>query len=204
MVTGEGLSLWKPFLRADANGRAANARLAASDAFQKPIRHDAMRADDFHALLLPGGHAPAMRTYIESAPLHQTVSSFFSAGKPVAAICHGVLVVARSKDDKTGHSVLRGKKTTALTSWMELSAWALTGLWLGRYYRTYEETVEAEVKGLLASPSDFQRGPYSTARDAPGKLAPGFSVLDGNYLSARWPGDAHRFASEFAALLQRT
>jgi len=26
-------------------------------------------------------------------------------------------------------------------------------------------------------------------------------VRDGNYLSARWPGDAHRFAGEFAAML---
>jgi len=26
-------------------------------------------------------------------------------------------------------------------------------------------------------------------------------VRDGNYLSARWPGDAHRFAHELAAML---
>jgi hypothetical protein len=28
-------------------------------------------------------------------------------------------------------------------------------------------------------------------------------VRDGHYLSARWPGDAHRFASEFAAMAGR-
>jgi hypothetical protein len=27
------------------------------------------------------------------------------------------------------------------------------------------------------------------------------TVRDGDYLSARWPGDAHRFASEFAAMI---
>ena len=32
--------------------------------------------------------------------------------------------------------------------------------------------------------------------------APGFTVRDGNWLSARWPGDAHRFASEFVAMLR--
>jgi hypothetical protein len=31
--------------------------------------------------------------------------------------------------------------------------------------------------------------------------AVGFTVRDGHYLSARWPGDAHRFASEFAAMI---
>ena len=30
-----------------------------------------------------------------------------------------------------------------------------------------------------------------------------FVVRDGNYLSARWPGDVHRFAREFSALLAR-
>jgi putative intracellular protease/amidase len=28
-----------------------------------------------------------------------------------------------------------------------------------------------------------------------------FVVRDGNYVSARWPGDAHTFAKTFAALL---
>jgi hypothetical protein len=27
------------------------------------------------------------------------------------------------------------------------------------------------------------------------------TVRDGEYLSARWPGDAHRFAAEFAAMI---
>jgi len=26
-------------------------------------------------------------------------------------------------------------------------------------------------------------------------------VRDGNYVSARWPGDVHRFAREFSAML---
>jgi hypothetical protein len=39
-------------------------------------------------------------------------------------------------------------------------------------------------------------------RDTPTNLAPGFALRDGNYVSARWPGDAHRFAHDFGALLQ--
>jgi protease I len=62
-------------------------------------------------------------------------------------------------------------------------------------------TVEDEVRQALADPRDFVRGPVSMVRDSPTNLAAGFTVRDGNYLSARWPGDAHRFAVEFATLL---
>ena len=202
MVTGAGLGPWKSMLRADPRGREACARLCSSEAFLHPIRHSAMRMEDFQALVLPGGHAPGMRSYLESAALHGVVAAFMAAGRPVGAICHGVVVMARSKDASTGTSVLRGRKTTALVSWMELSGWAMTSLWLGRYYRTYPETVEAEVKRALASPQDFQRGPLSSTRDSPTNLAAGFTVRDGNYLSARWPGDAHRFSTEFAEMLR--
>jgi len=38
-------------------------------------------------------------------------------------------------------------------------------------------------------------------RDSPDDARPAFVVRDGNYVSARWPGDAHTFARTFAALL---
>lgn len=100
-----------------------------------------------------------------------------------------------------GRSVLYGKRTTALTKLMELTAWALTCLYLGDYYRTYPMTVEDEVRAPLAAPEHFVPGPISIVRDLPNNLAAGFTVRDGNYLSARWPGDAHRFANEFALML---
>jgi len=87
------------------------------------------------------------------------------------------------------------------TRQMELTAWALTALWLGSYYRTYPTPVQDEVSAALASPTDFIAGPMTITRDAPSKLGVGFTVRDGHYLSARWPGDAHRFANEFAAML---
>ena len=52
---------------------------------------------------------------------------FLRAGKPVGAICDGVLLAARSSLHP-GKSVLHGKKTTALTKQMELIAWRLTRL----------------------------------------------------------------------------
>ena len=82
-----------------------------------------------------------------------------------------------------------------------MSAWVLTRLWLNDYYRTYNETVEHEVKSKLASDRDFHTGPTPLLRDSPQNMNRGFIVRDGNFLSARWPGDAHRFAAEFVKLI---
>jgi putative intracellular protease/amidase len=200
MLTGEGLGPWKAVLRADEKGRSAHAAMSAASAFRDPLPYGELRQGDFDALLLPGGHAPGMRPYLESAVLQSLVAAAFEAGQPVGAICHGVVLAARSRRPD-GRSVLHGRRTTALTRQMELTAWALTGLWLGRYYRTYPMPVQDEVTAALARPEDFQAGPTSLLRDDPAHLERGFVVQDGAYLSARWPGDAHRFADAFALLM---
>ncbi|HYA59901.1 MAG TPA: type 1 glutamine amidotransferase domain-containing protein [Burkholderiaceae bacterium] len=200
MLTGNGLGIAKSILMADINGRRAYAEMVATRAFQQPQRYADLRGQGFDALVLPGGHAPGMKQYLESQILQSLVVETFREGKPVAAICHGVLLAARSRL-ADGRSVLFGKKTTALTKQQELSAWALTYLWLRDYYRTYPTTVQDEVTQALAKSTDFVAGPISITRDTPSQLRVGFTVRDGNYLSARWPGDAHRFASEFASEL---
>jgi protease I len=133
--------------------------------------------------------------------LQACVAAFFAASKPVAAICHGTLLAARSRTAQ-GASVLKGRKTTGLTRRMEMTAWSLTRLYLGDYYRTYAMPLEDEVRALLADPGDFLEGPRSFARDSTAHPEIGFTLRDGNYLSARWPGDAHRFALEFDAMLR--
>jgi protease I len=142
-----------------------------------------------------------MREYLESNRLQSIVAGFFARNQPIGAICHGVLLAARSRR-MDGKSVLYDKKTTALTKLMALTGWTLTCLYLGNYFRTYPSTVEDEVRAALAVPEDFIRGPISIIRDSPGNLMVGFTIRDGNYLSARWPGDAHRFSSEFASMLE--
>ena len=102
------------------------------------------RAADFDGFILTGGHAPGMRVYLGSGVLQSAVGDFFAQKKPVGAICHGVLLAARSSF-YPGKSVLYGKKTTALTKQMELIAWRLTRLYLGDHYRTYPITVEDEA-----------------------------------------------------------
>jgi protease I len=200
MVTGAGLGLLAGMLRADTNGRSAYQALQHDPAFQQPLAYAQLKAAEFDGLILPGGHAAGVRPYLESAALHALVVEMFALDRPVGAICHGTVVAARSRDAQ-GRSVLHGRRTTALTAQMELSAWWLTRAWMGDYYRTYPETVQSEVTRALAGPRDFENGPVSLHRDSPDRLDLGFVVRDGNYLSARWPGDAHRFATEFARLL---
>src|SRR6516165_9598326 len=201
MVTGEGLGILAALMRADSNGQSAYAEMRECDEFRRPIPYADIRSENLDGILLPGGHAPGMREYLESSQLQSVVTGFFARNQPTGAICHGVLLAARSRGTE-GQSVLYGKRTTALTKFMELMAWTLTCLYLGDYYRTYPATVEDQVRAALASPQHFIRGPISIIRDSPKNLSAGFTVRDGNYLSARWPGDAHRFGTEFAAMLE--
>jgi protease I len=200
MVTGEGLGLLAPVLKADRNGRNAYEAMITSPEFQSPLRYDAIADHSYDALLLPGGHAKGVKPYLESTLLHSTVREYFARGKPVGAICHGVVLAARSTA-ASGKSVLYGRKTTALLRSQELLAWNLTRLYLGDYYRTYPTTVEDEVTAALAQPGDFQHGPLAIARDTPDRPN-GFAVIDDNYVSARWPGDCHGFSRALARAIQ--
>lgn len=200
MTLGTGLGLWKPLLRADANGRAAYCAMIQDPAFKQPWDYQRATSETIDGLILPGGHAPGMRPYLESTHVQAMVTQAFERDIPVGAICHGVVVAARSTR-ADGRSVLYGRRTTALTRSLELTGWALTMAWLGSYYRTYPQTVQGEVTAALAEPADFDSGPPALLRDNPRRLLRGFTVRDGNYLSARWPGDAHRFAQQFASML---
>jgi protease I len=202
MVTGEDLGLLAPVLRANADGQQAYRELQQCSEFARPVAYTDFESIAADALFLPGGHAQGMKPYLESERLQAQVVRMFESGRPVGAICHGVLVAARSRG-ADGRSVLFGRKTTALTRSMELTAWSLTRAWLGDYYRTYPQTVEDEVAQALARPEDFIAGPTSLLRDSAARPERGFTVRDGAWLSARWPGDAHRFAAEFAQMLPK-
>jgi putative intracellular protease/amidase len=145
-----------------------------------------------------------MRQYLGSPVLQQQVARFWSLGRPVAAICHGVLVLARTRDPATGRSVLAGRQTTCLPKYMERSAWLATAWRLGRYYRTYPAYVQDEVEAALDDPHrQFRRGPRTlSARGTATDDTAAFVVADRNYLSARWPGDAYLFGRRFCDLLQ--
>lgn len=237
MLTGRGLDPWGAIpllrdlpligllMRANRDARKAYAEMIVDSNYVAPLRWDAVDAAGFDGLLLPGGHrARGMRDYLESEILQDLVVRFFEDEKPVAAICHGVLLAARSISKHTGRSVLRGYQTTALTWAFEHSAWSvgrITRFWDPDYYRTYPEqpgqpkgfmSVQQEVTRALARAEDFRDVPSDDrhyrrktsglVRDTMDDATPAFVVRDRNYVSARWPGDVHTFATTFAGMLK--
>jgi putative intracellular protease/amidase len=180
------------------------AALTRAGEFLAPLSWADIDPAAFDGMLLPGGHAPGMRQYLGSPVLHGQVARFWHTGKPVGAICHGVLVLARSRDAVTGRSVLADRRTTCLPKYMERTAYLSTAWRLGRYYRTYPAYVEDEVRAALDNPaSQFERGPVTlTRRGTAADDTASFVVADGNYLSARWPGDAYLFGRRFRELLE--
>jgi putative intracellular protease/amidase len=237
MLTGRGLDPWGAIpllrnfplvgllMRANRGAREAYFEMIADPNYAAPQRWDAIDAAAFDALLLPGGHrARGMRDFLESEILQGHVAHFFDDEKPVAAICHGVLLAARSISKRTGRPVLQGYQTTALTWAFENSAWSvarITRFWDPDYYRTYLEqngqpkgfmSVQQEVTRALARAEDFRDVPKfdpnyrrktsGLARDSLDDETPAFVVRDRNYVSARWPGDVHTFAKTFAGMLK--
>lgn len=190
-------------LGAEPEPKALYGEMSQWAGFLKPQAWTELAAEDFDGLLLPGGHAPGVRQYLASESLQRLVAAFFALGRPVGAICHGVVVAARSLDPETGQSVLSGRKTTCLPKYMERIAYFLTAWKLGSYYRTYPEYVEDEIKAALAEPGHFVRGPLNLiAKGSADNDRAAFVVEDGNYVSARWPGDAYLFGRRFLALLE--
>ena len=176
--------------------------LQAAAEFVAPIRWDAIVPEQYDALLLPGGHAPGMRQYLASELLQGKVAAFAALQRPIAAICHGVLVLARATDPATGRSLLHGRRTTCLPKYMEALAWGLSFWKLGRYYRTYPAYVEDEVRAALAGPGDFVRGPLTLGkRGSAADDRAAFVLEDGDDLSARWPGDAYLLGKRLLAKL---
>lgn len=200
VLNGDKLGILKAVLRTDANGREAYATFHA-EVCGAPAAYKEMKAEDFDALILPGGHAPKMRSYLESTTLRSIIENFFATDKLVGAICHGVVAACRALGPE-GKSVLHGRRTTALTEDMELFAWKRTRKTLGDYYRTYPQTVQGEVEEAIGSEGQFLCGPRPLLRDSPTKLSRGFVVEDGNYISARYPGDVHRFSQVLLERLQ--
>ena len=185
--------------------RAFYQRMTETPQFRAPIAWKAIDTAGFDGLLLPGGHAPGMRQYLGSALLQRKVADFWALERPVGAICHGVLVLARSCDARTGKSVIADRRTTCLLKYQERTAYLLTAWRLGRYYRTYPAYVEDEVIASLDNAGQFERGPRAySRRGSATDDAPAFVVQDGTYVSARWPGDAYLFARRFLAILRES
>ncbi len=189
-------------LGAEPEPRRIYEELRRDRAFERPMRWRDIDPGTFDACVLPGGHAPGMKQYLGSEALMEKVAAFAATARPLGAICHGTLLLARATDPASGKSVLYKRRTTCLPAYMERTAYFLTAWKLGRYYRTYPAYVEEEVRAALERPEQFERGPlHLTTRGTDTDDAGAFVVEDGSYVSARWPGDAYLFARKLLGRL---
>lgn len=74
---------------------------------REDLSADVARAEDYDALVVPGGRAPEKMRMCE--PMVELVQRFDAWGKPIAAVCHGPQLLISA-------DVLRGRRTTSYPS----------------------------------------------------------------------------------------
>ncbi len=176
-------------LSASEKARAAFREMTQDAVYQHPIPYAEINPDRYQALLLPGGDTPRMRQYLENAVLQRKVLSFWQQGKLIGAICHGVLVLARTINPQTECSILYGRKVTAVPRSLDRIGSLLASRLPKRSYLLYPRCVAEEVRACLEYPEDFSIGP---------SILKPYVVSDGSLITARWYLDAELFAERFA------
>jgi protease I len=113
-----------------------------ADKFKVDVALDSADANDFDALLLPGGVANPDQLRVIPAAV-EFARSFFEAGKPVAVICHGPWTLVEA-------AVVKGR---AITSWPSVKTDLVNA---GAKWTDQEVVVD---RGLVSSrkPEDIRR-----------------------------------------------
>jgi putative intracellular protease/amidase len=137
-----------------------------------------MKAHDFEAIFLPGGHGVMWDTATDISTA-RLVADFFNANKPIAAVCHGSagLIQAQRQD---GQSILLGKKINSFTNEEETAAGLMDVV------PFHLETKLRALGGL------FEHGPTWAA----------FAVRDGNLITGQNPASSALVARHLMAALQ--
>ncbi|GGM74479.1 hypothetical protein GCM10012275_51480 [Longimycelium tulufanense] len=183
--------------------REIHRELSRAPEYTKPIAWDDIVPEHYDGLLLPGGFTPGVRQYVEGTVLRRKVAQYWALNRPVGAICHGVLLLARTIDPATGRSVIAGKRTTCLPKHMERGGYLLLTPWRRiPHFQTYRVCEQDEVASVLNDPAQLALGPLLPRRGQASDERRGFVVQDGKYLSARYPGDAYLFALRFEQMLR--
>lgn len=86
---------------------------AAQEVFANTGLLKEARAEDFDAVFYPGGHGP-MWDLAEDLDSIALIEAFYTAGKPVAAVCHAPGVLHRVTID--GEPLVKGKRVTGFAN----------------------------------------------------------------------------------------
>jgi putative intracellular protease/amidase len=95
-----------PSRDAIAGVRDALERLNATRRLEK------MRETDFDGIFMPGGHGP-MFDLATDTRIKALIAAFWSAGKPVGAVCHGPASLLQVRVG--GSTLLKGRRVTGFT-----------------------------------------------------------------------------------------
>ena len=138
-----------------------------------------VKAADFDAVFFPGGHGPLWDLTKDPDSI-KLIQEFWSAKKPVAAVCHAPSVLLNVKDEN-GEPLVKGKKVTGFTN-------------------TEEEAVQLTkvVPFLLEDELKNKGGQYSKKEDWAS-----YVVKDGMLITGQNPASSEAAAKELLALLKK-
>lgn len=143
-------------------------------------KHTDVNAADFDAVFYPGGHGPLWDLYDDQDSI-ALIENFWSAGKPVAAVCHAPSALLKANDEK-GEPLVNGKKVTGFTN-SEEEAVQLT--------KVVPYLLEDELKG--------KGGIYSSGSDWSS-----YVVKDGMLITGQNPASSEKAAKELLAVLEKS
>ncbi len=160
----------------------ATKRYYADEALKEKMAHtkklSEVNAADFDAVFYPGGHGPMWDLYKDENSLN-LIQNFWSAGKPVGAVCHAPSALLNAKDE-SGDFLVKGKKVTGFTN-------------------TEEEAVQLTdvVPYLLEDELKARGGEYSKGADWAS-----YVVTDGMLITGQNPASSEEAAKVILKLLR--
>ncbi len=162
----------------------ATKRYYADEALKEKVAHTKKLAEvnaaDFEAVFYPGGHGPMWDLYDDHDSI-ALIQSFWTAGKPVAAVCHAPSALLNVKDEN-GEPLINGKKVTGFTN-SEEEAVQLT--------KVVPYLLEDELKakgGIYSSGSDWSS----------------YVVKDGMLITGQNPASSEEAAKELLAVFKKS
>lgn len=100
------------------NHTPATTRYDADESLKKQLANtkklSEVKADDFDAVFFPGGHGPLWDLSNDPHSI-KLIQDFWSAGKPIAAVCHAPAALLNVKDDN-GDPLVKGKSVTGFSN----------------------------------------------------------------------------------------
>lgn len=134
--------------------------------------------DEFDAVFYPGGHGP-LWDLAEDADSIRLIEQTFSAGKPVAAVCHGPAVFRHTRSS-LGEPLVKDKRVTAFSD-EEEEAVGLTGV-----------VPFSLEQALKKNGAHYERGPVWQS----------YVVTDGKLVTGQNPASSEAVAEDVLRLLR--